>query len=514
GIKDAMLGTHFAEMGDLKDAASHFQAAVTQDPTRASVWRLLADCNVGLGQMDLAVSAINSGAKANPNDKGLQTLQQQSSLLARAGAEGQLRPVVGTIVRDPLNSDTNIELLQIMLDGFAAHDNEMIVSRLDDLIERHPDNVEARLQLIQTYVAMERFNDALSAARRAMTDFAGDPRAARAAMEICRDARLWRDLQSTAQELKRRSPGDGLAADTAIAMAMIAQDDASDAVDQLSPYLDQFKADPKKYSSMAPVYAAALANNGQTSAAAQWLWPLVTADPYWRHIWIDAAKDLPSTTDAVAWLDKVAAIIPPDAVFDRVNLALAYDIVGRRASDPKLTQKGADMVATIAQSPAANADALQAAGMLMEAAGNWKQAEDYYRQALAKSTQLFSAANNLAMLLIRHGGDAHEALNLMRQAVQQDPRTATIYDSLAAVEEAASDPNAAVDSETTATKLQPDNLTWQVRLAGYLLDAGNRPASARMVENMDLHGFSLSSLTPTVQSQLADLRKRLKHAQN
>src|SRR5262249_57579864 len=63
-----------------------------------------------------------------------------------------------------------------------------------------------------------------------------------------------------------------------------------------------------------------------------------------------------------------------------------------------------------------NSQILVALGALYESKGDWRQAETTYQQALSIQADNPYAANNLAYLLLEHGGDVNVALSLAQIA--------------------------------------------------------------------------------------------------
>lgn len=69
-------------------------------------------------------------------------------------------------------------------------------------------------------------------------------------------------------------------------------------------------------------------------------------------------------------------------------------------------------------------------GGLYEAQKNWQQAQDSYRKALDLQPEDAVAANNLAYLLLEHGGDPNTALALAQTARRASPDQSSIADTL------------------------------------------------------------------------------------
>jgi len=103
-------------------------------------------------------------------------------------------------------------------------------------------------------------------------------------------------------------------------------------------------------------------------------------------------------------------------------------------------------------------------GMGLEARGDWRTAETAYQKALGFQPNDAMAANNLAYLLLEHGGDANLALSLAQTARRGMPKAGATADTLAWA-------SYHVGAYDTARKLledaaagQPGNATYQYHL--------------------------------------------------
>ena len=69
-------------------------------------------------------------------------------------------------------------------------------------------------------------------------------------------------------------------------------------------------------------------------------------------------------------------------------------------------------------------------GTVYEAAGNWQEAENAYQKALAIDHENALAANNLAYLMLEHGGSVNVALTLAQTARKGLPGLPNSADTL------------------------------------------------------------------------------------
>ncbi len=77
-----------------------------------------------------------------------------------------------------------------------------------------------------------------------------------------------------------------------------------------------------------------------------------------------------------------------------------------------------------------SAELQSALGGAYEATGDWKEAEACYRRALGLRADFGPAANNLAYLMLEHGGDLNVALSLAQTARRNMPGLPNTADTL------------------------------------------------------------------------------------
>jgi tetratricopeptide (TPR) repeat protein len=106
-----------------------------------------------------------------------------------------------------------------------------------------------------------------------------------------------------------------------------------------------------------------------------------------------------------------------------------------------------------------------------------KRIKANYRSALRIDPDLAPAANNLAMIKLRSGGNLDEALELARRAVAASPEVPHFHDTLGRVYRARGDRVAAIASLEKATSLPPPQADIWYHL-GQLYDEDGREAQA------------------------------------
>jgi tetratricopeptide (TPR) repeat protein len=514
GIKELVWGSYSAQVGDLAAAARHYTAASEQWPDNPSVWRVLAATHMALGRPADALATVDRARAALPNDPSLAAVYAQAALLRDAAADPAVRPVVLAFISSPLQGAAPLELLRAVAEERGSGDMERRASRLRKLVEAHPGYLPARLQLVQVYANMGRATDALASAKRAAADFPTGAAPAQVTLQLALAHGRWQDAQEAAAAWKQRSPVDASPADVGAARAQLGLGRPAQAISQLEPHLAAAKADPERQPELLTVYATALARAGRADQADQLLWPLAAKSAGWRVRWLTVALELPDAAPAAQWVDRLAAIVPPDAAEEGVALAEAYDRLGERAKDEALRGKAAGIFRNIAEKPNVTAVALQAAGAHAERTGDASAAEAYYRRAITLDGALVVAHNNLANLVARRGGDFAEATKFANTALKLRPGLATVYDTMAFVRSKAGDAAGAAANMRIATGLEPDNAKWRVRLAQYLLDSGETGEAAKAVAAIDDRRLDVHALPPQVRQQLESVRRQLRPARS
>ena len=125
-----------------------------------------------------------------------------------------------------------------------------------------------------------------------------------------------------------------------------------------------------------------------------------------------------------------------------------------------------------------NAQLVVALGSLYEAKGDWQQAQTIYKQALSIQGDNPVAANNLAYLMLEHGGDPNVALSLAqtaRRGMNDSPNSA---DTLAWAYFHTGAYSVAESLLEDAVKKVPANPTYRYHL-GMVYQKLNDPVHAR-----------------------------------
>jgi len=117
-------------------------------------------------------------------------------------------------------------------------------------------------------------------------------------------------------------------------------------------------------------------------------------------------------------------------------------------------------------------------GSLQESQGNWQEAQQDYQRALSVQPDNPAAANNLAYLLLEHGGNTDVALSLAQTARRLMPDVPNTADTLAWAYIRKGAFGLAVDLLEEATKAAPADATYHYHL-GVAYEKNHDGARAR-----------------------------------
>ena len=138
-------------------------------------------------------------------------------------------------------------------------------------------------------------------------------------------------------------------------------------------------------------------------------------------------------------------------------------------------------------------------GALYERAGNWEVARDTYQRALTIQLDNPFASNNLAYILLEHGGDVNVALTLAQTARKGLPNLPNSADTLGWAYYKTGAFSAAEPLLEAAVKNAPDDQTYRYHLGRTYIKLLDKPRAKAELEKA-------ISLDP--QSPVADLARQ------
>ncbi|HQT45698.1 MAG TPA: tetratricopeptide repeat protein [Acidocella sp.] len=202
--------------------------------------------------------------------------------------------------------------------------------------------------------------------------------------------------------------------------------------------------------------------------------PVTPRDPLYAPVAVQEANLLATLNrpaEAIALLDKVIALVPPDAgVF-----ADAGDILRNAGQNSDAIRYYDKAIAIFGANPPAVAWALYFdRGICEDALNNWAAAEPDLLRALALSPNQPYVLNYLGYSWAVRGEKLDQAKAMLQQAVGLDPNDGAIIDSLGFVTLRQGDTATALDLLIQAVELDPNNAEVNAHLGDAFWQAGQK----------------------------------------
>jgi len=474
GMRELLLADFQRSHGTTDEGERWYRAAIAARPSNAAVWRRYLGFLIQTRQLDRAVDSLDEAAAACPDDAAFRELSQSSELLRTVASQGMAVPLILAAIESPGRLEQAIQALEIIRDEQGQGGSQFAI-RLRQLSDTYPGFLELKMQLVRLYGSLGGHREAAALASAAMAQFPNAVEPAYLAAESYAALRDWGNALDAAKQWRSRSGISPKEADLQIAEAQIQLGRSSEALETIQPYIDESSQDPSAYSEVVVQRARAMIQEGRAGEAAELLAPRLENSDRWRMAWVRvAATDVPSVAESAAWLERVAPLIPNDAVDERQALAVAWlRLSDRGYGDASGTAR--TILEELVNRPDATATAAFLRAQLAERETDYAAAEKYYRMALQLQPEFSEARNNLAMCLITQGERLQEAVDLAKEAVQAasqqrntNPRIlASFHDTLAQSYAAIGDLDAAIETQKQAVDFSPTNPNLRERLAQY-----------------------------------------------
>ncbi|HEV8291528.1 MAG TPA: tetratricopeptide repeat protein, partial [Tepidisphaeraceae bacterium] len=389
---------------------------------------------------------------------------------------------------------------------------ESVATKLAPIADSAPRLVPLQMLLVQKYLNCGKFEEAATIALRSQSVSPASPEIARNAAVAVAATGQWAKALAPAQKWRELTPENRLPADLFTAELHLRLQDYVSVLNDLKPYVQDAKANPKDLATVIIFRAWALVMRGDDVAAADLLGPLLTTQPQMRGLWRELSQFLPNPL-AEKWIERLAAATPVDQVDENIDLAIAwYGLFANRArfvgsNDPKHKAAAVAILDRLAVTAPDHPFVVQARAILAERENRTGAAEQGYRRALELKPDLAISLNNLAMMVCDRG-DHKEALSLAQRAVLASPGDPSIRDTLAYVQLKLKDYSKAQENFKAAAKLDPKNIKWRIKLAQAYDEAGQLQDLATILDEIEKM-MPDTKLTPPQLDTIRQLRNKL-----
>jgi tetratricopeptide (TPR) repeat protein len=199
--------------------------------------------------------------------------------------------------------------------------------------------------------------------------------------------------------------------------------------------------------------------------------------------------------------EKAQAALEKAVELDRNNAKALLMLADVQAARGSLAQAMASAQRAVQQNPR-DVRAYAILGVLEDKSGNWQKAEEAYQKAMQIDPAYGLGANNLAFLLLEHGGNVDVALSLAQTARNSLPDSPITADTLAWAYIKKRTYGSAIDLLKKALTQMPNNPDLYYHLGVVYLRKGNAAAAAtqfRQVLKLDpgyVKGQEIRKLLP------------------
>ena len=481
--RTALAALYLAEgrKDDAEHALVEAKGALREDPEG---YRMLGDFYLSNGDTQKALVEFASLAKAHPKDLRVKKTYIQLLILANRGAEA--KSWNDEILRaNPKDTDA-----QILRAELLSHDGRQTeaLAILQDATKNAPDNAVAHFQLGLIFAEMGSMQQAEGEWRTAARLVPSFIEAQRALATVAQRRSDWDLLWQCGDQLIR-AQANSPEGYVDLAAAQIGRGDSDSGEKSLQKALEVAPNDARAYTGLGNLRAAqkrpddalqffqqALDRDPASSEALQGLVNLDVQRKDPAKALADAQAQIAKSpaTSALYFvlgnllvtakdLPQAAAAFQHAFQLDSQNVDAALAL-----ANAYILQGSADQAVGVYQRAAKDnphdVRLYDAQGSLQESGGNWAEAEKLYRAALQTQSDDPTAANNLAYLLLEHGGDKDVALSLAQTARQRMPEAAGTADTLAWAYYYQGAYPTAIGLLEEAIKKSPDNPTYHYHL--------------------------------------------------
>lgn len=515
------LALHYLRASQPEKAEAVLRQAKKDFPDDSTGYRMLGEFYVGQRQTDKALAEYDSLHREHPKD--LQVEKGYIELLIEAGKYDEATKLIDSIVKAiPKDTDAMVYRAEILTRQGKASDS---IPLLDSVTKTDPDSAIAHYELAEAYRVLGDSGRAELELRQAIHI---QPNLLPAQLQLAQIAAAKHDpssLSSSADEIISLRPqwpeGYAFRAEARLASGDVAraEADAQKAID-LAPdraigyvamseirFAQKRFADAQRLCEQAlehdPNYVQALGGivasyeqQKEPAKAIERVGSQIAKSPNnadYEQLYARLLMDAKRYEEAEAAAQKAVDINGSDSV----SILL---LAAAQAHRGELDKEAASYEAAIKANPR-DARTYFYYASLEDSRGNWQKAEDLDQKALQMQPEFALAANDLAFLMLDHGGNVDLALSIAQKARQEAPDNPNFADTLAWAYYQKGAYQSAIDLLHESVKKYP-----QVGVFHYHLGMAYQKVNDKPHARLELQRFL--QLTPN-DSHSGDARKAL-----
>jgi cellulose synthase operon protein C len=412
-----MLGDYYFAIGDLDKATDEYASLYSDHPNDLQVKKNYIELLILKNRLDEAGKLDQQVLKANPHDTEALVYQGQIQL-KQNNATGAVETL-----KNALQSDSDNALAHYQLGVAYAAQNDQLRAEKEwqEAIRLKPDLFDAQRDLASLELIRGEIDAVVRTAQQMITarPYAPEGYLLKGVADLRRQK--YTDAEQDANDAMQRAP-QSPAPYIQLGNIALAQKHIADAEKFYSQALDKNSSSVEALSGLMNSYFAEKQFDKAIAAAKAQIAKAPNNSNYYDLLGtalFDAKKDLPGAESALRQaiqLDK--------------NNADAVEKLGKVQIQQGSTDQA---LALYQQSIKDNPREVRfyiLAGELYESQQNWDQAKTMYQQALSVSPDNPLVSNNLAYVLLEHGGNIDVALAMAQNARRGMPESANAADTL------------------------------------------------------------------------------------
>ena len=513
GSREMILAAYHRRHGKVELSIENIRASVVAAPKRADARLAFISYLAAANKIDEAIEAVKTGVERFPDNETFRFLNGHIQQMNTAKASVAYRPLLTAMISNTQYRIAAVEVLSLMQKSVDADaESTAFLVELREMADRYPKFLPLQILTGRTYMAMSKWDEAISLATRTMQAFPNRIEPVWLTTEALASADRRDEAIIMAQKWRELAKERPMIPDLVIGELSIQLGRPTEALSQIEPYLDDAKANPQSGSAVMMLSARAMMALGRADEAAELLWPLTASSHSWRTSWMTLA--IHSSADektTVQWLQRIEPRIPEDAPGEHLSLTQAWHTLGVRTGQAKYSAAGLKILEQFAGRPDAKATAVLTLALMQDSLRKTDEAEGSYRRVLEMEPHPV-AMNNLSMIVAQRPDGLTEAVSLAQKAVKAAPDNAPFRDTLAHALAKTGDLDSSIENLEMAMRLDPQNVQWPANLAMLYL-AHSRIEDARDTLRRIEEEYRLNEqVPPDVQKQIERLRDRV--AQN
>jgi tetratricopeptide (TPR) repeat protein len=418
-------GMRFELAGRVDDAVRCYRESLVHDASNQRASVALVSLLLQTGRYQDALDQANLAQSGLPDDPRLVVLVEQAKFALAGPDEEDLKSLINAMRANPRTTQLGAALEDIRI----ARENGKLddAEALRELVQRYRGVLSVQLFCAARLARIDRMLvvEAVEIAELAMRSFPDSPEPARLATDLNMMLQRWEAMLTCARTWRQRDLTRPVAAELAVAQALMRLNRFEDASEALRPHvrraMDSLETNVDL--GIISVYCQALAGSGRVDQVITVLEPLLARSATVRSkvALPVGATALPDTQGAEAWIESVRAHVPDGAVDEQIAVAGALSTLAQRSEEPdrsRLLRAALKTLHALVGMDEATPSVLESIGKMHHALRELDAAESAYRQALALDPNLVDALNNLAVLTLDTSGDANEAVSLASRAAR------------------------------------------------------------------------------------------------